>query len=124
MPAGIRSAASDLRTRFARVALVGLLALASHALLPYLHALASSCDQQASCSSEGREPAPSHSSDCPVCSALFHAGSRAADAPQAIAVVSAPVAYDTVALVSIAHPRPVELDCACARAPPASLRNA
>jgi hypothetical protein len=119
MPRQVRSILSSAK----RVALVGLLALASHALLPYLHVLTTACDpNEASCSSDGR--APSHSSDCPVCGAIAHAGARAVDAPSALAIVSAPLVTHAAALELVAVAPKVELDPACARAPPASRRSA
>jgi len=106
-----------------RVALVGLFALASHALLPYLHSLTSRCDpNEASCSSAGQ--APSHSSDCAVCGAIAHGGARAVDTPAALASVSAPLALHAAALELFSVAPSVELDPACARAPPASRRSA
>jgi hypothetical protein len=115
--------ARSILTSAKRVALVGLLALASHALLPYLHVLTSSCGpSEASCSSEGQ--APSHSSDCAVCGAIAHGGARAVDAPAALAVVSAPLALHAAALELSSLPPSVELDPACARGPPASPRSA
>ncbi len=98
-----------------RLALIALLALASHAFLPYLHSLSSDCDpHQTVCGAD--DPGPSHSPECPVCSAIAHGG--AADVPVALhhAVTAGPAA---------AAPHAPEvtvqlelLDPALARAPP------
>jgi hypothetical protein len=116
--------ARSILTSAKRIALMaGLLALASHALLPYLHSLSSNCGaNESSCSSDGR--APSHSSDCQVCSAIAHGGARAIDAPSSVAAVSAPQRLEVAALVSLAGAPRVELAAASARAPPASRLSA
>ena len=115
--------ASTVRTRIARLALVGLFALASHALLPYLHVLASDCGgaNASSCSTEGQT---SHSADCPVCSALAHAGARAASTPSAPVVSEAPHGPATALCLTLAQPPSIALAAAPARAPPASLPTA
>jgi hypothetical protein len=106
-----------------RVALIALFALASYAFLPYLHALTSACGpDDSSCSSNER--APSHSPDCPVCGVIAHAGARSADAPSALGTVTAPVAHCAAAPELVALAPKVELDAACARAPPVARRSA
>jgi hypothetical protein len=115
--------ARSIVARVQRIALLGLLALASHALLPYLHVLTSACGpNETSCSSEGQ--APSHSPDCPVCGAIAHAGARAVDAPSALASAAAPIALHAAPPEVFALAPAAELDAACARAPPASRRSA
>jgi hypothetical protein len=117
------SRARSILTSAKRIALVGLLAIASHALLPYLHSLTSDCGaSETSCSSDGQ--APSHSADCPVCSAIAHGGARAVDAPSAVAAVSAPHGLQAETFVSFAAVPKAERDAACARAPPASRLSA
>ncbi len=122
-----------LSARLKRTALVAVFALATHALLPYLHAHANSCDRgRAACASErAGEPASSeggqsssHPDACAVCSALAHGGARAIDAPSGLPVhftelwlASAPPAAEVLAPCA-------EVDVACARAPPASPRSA
>ena len=119
MSRGARPSLSSLR----RVALAALLALASNALLPWVHALTSSCRADApTCGAEGQ--APSHSADCPVCSAIAHAGARTLDAPSAVAAVSAPLGCQRASFEHGSLPPRVERDPACARGPPASLRSA
>lgn len=115
------SQAWSLLSRVRRAALAGLLALASHALLPYVHALTSGCGGGTGCSSESSTP--SHSADCAVCGALAHAGARAVDAPSALALGPAPRAHDAAAFVPPALAASVSLDAACARAPPAPPRS-
>jgi hypothetical protein len=111
--------APTVRMRVTRLALVGLFALASHALLPYLHVLASDCGSNASsCSTEGQA---SHSADCPVCSALAHAGARAASTPSAPMISAAPAGPATALCLTVAQPPSIALAGAPARAPPASL---
>lgn len=106
-----------------RLALIALLALATHAFLPYLHALASGCGSHgASCSSESQAPA-SHSSDCAVCGAIAQAGARAIDAPAALAALVESRSVFAPAPESLAAVPKVERDVACARAPPVSLRS-
>lgn len=105
-----------------RAALIGLLALASYALLPYVHALMNGCGQ-VTCSG-GEQESASHSPDCAVCNAIAHAGARAVDAPAAVAGLLAPVAPHAPAPPMFAHTPTVERDVACARAPPAALRLA
>jgi hypothetical protein len=106
-----------------RVALIGLLALAMHALLPYVHVLTSGCGAR-TCSGGEPEQAPSHSPDCAVCSAIAHAGARAVDAPAVVAELLTPLAAEAAAEIVLAHPRPVARSAAPARAPPAHLRLA
>ena len=120
MRRGARTAVHSLQ----RAALIGLFALASYALLPYLHALSNACGPDGSSCSSSDERAPSHSPDCPVCGAIAHSGARAADAPSALAVVSAPLAPRGAAIELVAAAPAVALDVACARAPPASRRSA
>jgi hypothetical protein len=110
---------SSVRSRATRLALVGLLALASHALLPFVHALASGCGQTATgCSSDER---PSHSADCPVCGALAHSGARAASsAPSAPALSAAPPAPERAAAAPLPVPARADRAVPGARAPPAS----
>ncbi|HXX47628.1 MAG TPA: hypothetical protein VEN47_05340 [Myxococcota bacterium] len=103
---------------FQRAALVALLAIASFAVLPFLHVLSSNCaPSTASCSSD--QPAPTHSPDCGVCGSLAHAGARAVDVPAAVAAIALPVA-----LLSARHaPAPLapsrERVASPARGPPA-----
>ena len=106
-----------------RVALIGLLALASHALLPYVHVLIRGCGA-VTCSGGERESSASHSPDCAVCSAIAHAGARAVDAPVAVAGLQVPVEPHAPAPTLFALVPTVERDVACARAPPVSLRLA
>jgi hypothetical protein len=107
-----------------RVALIGLLALASHAVLPYVHFLTSRGCGGAGCGPGEQERAPSHSADCAVCGAIAHAGGRAVDAPAAVAELCAPLAREAAAQVVLAHPPAVARATASARAPPASVRPA
>jgi len=107
---------------FQRAALVALFALASFAVLPYLHVLSSNCGASVSCSSD--QPAPTHSPDCGVCGSLAHAGARAVDAPAALAAIALPLAR-----VSTLHaPMPTlasrERETAQARGPPAPPSHA
>jgi len=108
---------------FQRAALVALLAIASFAVLPFLHVLSSNCaPSTASCSSD--QPAPTHSPDCGVCGSLAHAGARAVDAPAALAAIALPLAR-----VSTLHaPMPTlasrERETAQARGPPAPPSHA
>ncbi|HXZ86094.1 MAG TPA: hypothetical protein VEI82_11450 [Myxococcota bacterium] len=102
-----------------RAALLALLALASHLLLPYVHVLSSACSRDAaSCSSE--QTAPTHSQACSVCGALAHSGARALDAP--LAAAAAPL--EVAALAAPHAPAPLapaaERDVAPARGPPVS----
>ena len=120
MPAEARSIAQGAK----RVALIGLLALASHAFLPYVHALTSRGCDAAGCRPGGQEQAPSHSPDCAVCGAIAHAGARALDAPAAVAELFTPLAREAAAQVALAHPQALARAVASARAPPASLRPA
>ena len=102
-----------------RFVLAALLALASHALLPYLHALAAGCDTHAvACGAEGSQ-APSHSPDCPVCGAIAQAGARTLDAPSALAAPEATQSLRAAPPESLVAAPHVELDVARARAPPA-----
>jgi hypothetical protein len=119
MPGLGRSIRSSVRSRATRFALIGLFALASHALLPFVHALASGCGQSATgCSSDERA---SHSEDCPVCGALAHSGARAASAaPSAPAPSAAPRAPELAAVAPLAQPPRIERDPLGARAPPPS----
>jgi hypothetical protein len=122
-----------LSARVKRTAFVAALALATHALLPYLHAHPSACNPgHGQCAADARagEPASpgaagsSYPDDCPVCSALAHGGARAIDArgPQLLQFVelwlaSAPPAAEVLAPCA-------DVDVACARAPPALPRSA
>jgi hypothetical protein len=114
-----RSIRSSVRSRATRCALIGLFALASHALLPFVHALASGCGQSATgCSTDERA---SHSPDCPVCGALAHSGARTASAapsaPDAAALSAAPQLSPAAPLAEL--PR-IQRDALGARAPPLS----
>jgi hypothetical protein len=117
-----------------RTALVAALALATHALLPYLHEHPSSCNPgHDRCATDARagEPASSdgggsssNPDDCPVCGALAHGGARAIDAqgPQLVDFVelwlaTAPPAAEILAPCA-------DVDVARARAPPAPARSA
>jgi hypothetical protein len=108
-----------------RFALIALLALASHAFLPYVHALASGCDaHSAACSSQDQAPRSSHSPDCAVCGAIAQAGARAIDAPSALAIVSDPQSLSIAVPGSLAAAPNAELDVTCARGPPVFPRPA
>jgi len=114
-----------------RTALAAALALATHALLPYLHVHPNPCSP-GQCASEARAGQPASSGagsssspdDCPVCSALAHGGARAinAQAPHLLDLVELWLANSPPAAEILAPTSDVEV--ACARAPPALPRSA
>jgi len=113
----------SIASRAKRVALIGLLALASHAFLPYVHVLMTGCTGM-TCTGGEHQQSSNHSPDCAVCSAIAHAGARAVEAPAAAAALLAPLAPHAPASAPFASPPTVECDVACARAPPASRPSA
>ena len=80
---------NSTRAGVRRLALVALFALASQALLPYLHALGArlrragarlrDCAAGASAAASDAGSGSSHPADCAVCGALAHGGARAFD---------------------------------------------
>jgi len=123
-----------LSARLQRTALVAVFALASHALLPYLHALETGCDpRHAVCASadQAGQTAPteggqgsSHPDDCPVCSALAHGGARAIDTSIALPVDGPDLSIGHTPPTSVVVVPVADIDVACARAPPASFPSA
>jgi hypothetical protein len=120
--------------RLKRTALVAVFALATHALLPFLHAHAISCDRNhTACAADERagEPASSdsgqssnHPDACAVCSALAHGGARAIDAPSALPVHFTELRLGSAPRVAEVVAPSADVEVACARAPPLSRRSA
>ncbi len=88
--------------RLRRIALVAALAIASSALLPYLHG------------------ATSHVGDCGVCSVLSHGGARVAATVAAPALPDVRARADVDAAAPATLPPRRDFDPCSARAPPAS----
>jgi hypothetical protein len=108
-----RTAVHSLR----RAALVALFALATFAVLPFVHVLSSGCGASpASCSSE--RPAPIHSAECGVCGSLAHASARALDVPAAIAAIAVPLGRASAPHAPARVAPAPEIDAPTARGPP------
>jgi hypothetical protein len=117
-----------------RAAFLGLLAVASATLLPYVHALGGGCDHsRPACdgSDRGRDGArsdagdtTSHSRHCGVCGALAQTKSRTLVSARSLPLVAHLLGFTSTPLVSVIFVSSADSDVADARAPPASLRSA
>jgi hypothetical protein len=125
---------SSVRVAVRRAALLGLLALASAILLPYVHAISGVCGhpKPACDTSDGsqdrahgdRSSSTSHSRHCGVCGALAQGKSRALVLARAVPIASPPRDFARAHLAPVVVPANTEHDVAGARAPPASRRSA
>jgi hypothetical protein len=124
---------SFARVAVRRATLLGLLALASATLLPYIHAIAGGCDhaKPACDASDHRESARggdggsrSHERHCGVCGAFAHGKGRAVAFAPILAVAAPLLGFTRTRFVPVVVLSSGDSDVAGARAPPASLRSA
>jgi hypothetical protein len=125
---------SSDRAAFRRAALLGLLALTSATLLPYVHAITGACDHaKPACHSSDRDResahgdgsgSTSHSRHCGVCGAFAQGKSRALVFARALPIAAPMLAFARAYFVPIVVLASGDSDVAGARAPPASHRSA